>query len=183
VQLDEDLATEAAYIDVVVAERMAGVVISVHRRAVDARAVLARHPVVAVDRRPAHGRRLVVVDNRSGGEAATAHLAERGAQRIACITGPNRVDTASERLRGYQDALAGAGLRPDRSLVRRADFKEEGGYRAARSLLESSSPPDALFVANHPMTVGALRALRDLGRRVPDDVAIVGFDDSPSPRS
>ncbi len=82
-------------------------------------------------------------------------------------------------MRGYQDALAGAGLRPDRSLVRRADFKEEGGYRAARSLLESSSPPDALFVANHPMTVGALRALRDLGRRVPDDVAIVGFDDSP----
>ena len=63
--------------------------------------------------------------------------------------------------------------------MRRADFKLEGGYRTARSLLESASPPDALFVANEPMTVGALRALRELGRRVPDDVAIVGFDDSP----
>ena len=121
----------------------------------------------------------VVVDNRRGGEEATAHLAEQGARRIACITGPNRVDTATERLRGYQDALAEAGLTADRALVRRADFKEDGGYRAARSLLEADPAPDALFVANHPMTVGALRALRDLGLRVPHDVAIVGFDDSP----
>ena len=101
---------------------------------------------------------------------------ERGCERIGFITGPARVDTANERLHGYRDAL---GRRFDRTLVRRADFKLEGGYAAARSLLESADPPDALFVANEPMTVGALRALRELGLRVPHDVALVGFDDSP----
>ncbi len=65
------------------------------------------------------------------------------------------------------------------ALVRRADFKEDGGYRATRSLLEAEPALDALFAANHPMTVGALRALRDAGRRVPEDVLVVGFDDSP----
>jgi LacI family transcriptional regulator len=178
---DEDLSTEAAYIDVVVAERMAGVVISVASpRESSLAPLLARDiPVVAVDRRPVQAPvDSVVVDNRRGGDDATTHLIEEGSRRVACITGPKRVDTATERLLGYQDALARAGRRDERALVRRADFREEGGYLAARSLLELEQPPDALFVANHPMTVGALRAIRELGRRIPDDVAIVGFDDS-----
>ena len=162
---DEDLETEASYIDVVIAERMAGVVISVASPAESSlRPLLDRGiPVVAVDRRPTDVEvDSVVVDNRLGAEAATAHLLERGCERIACITGPDRVDTANERLHGYRDALARAAF--DRTLVRRADFKLEGGYAAARSLLEAADPPDALFVANEPMTVGALRALRELGR-------------------
>jgi LacI family transcriptional regulator len=178
---DEDLSTEAAYVDVVVAERMSGVVISVASPDESSLSPLLRRgiPVVAVDRRPAEAQvDSVVVDNRRGGHDATAHLIEHGAARVACITGPDRIDTANERLRGYRDACARAGRADEGALVRRADFKEDGGYAAARSLLEQGDPPDALFVANHPMTVGALRAIRDLGRRVPNDVAVVGFDDS-----
>ncbi len=179
---DEDLETEASYVDVVVAERMAGVVVAVASPAESSLAPLLdrRIPVVAVDRRPVGAAVDVVsVDNRLGAEEATTHLLAQGASRIACITGPQRVDTASERLQGYLDALAGHGQPVERSLIRRADFKLDGGYRAARSLLESPHLPDALLVANEPMTAGALRAIREVGLRVPDDVALVGFDDSP----
>jgi LacI family transcriptional regulator len=179
---DEDLEREASYLDIVVAERMAGVVIAVASNRDSSLAPLIERgvPTVAVDRRPA-GSRLdsVVVDNRSGAAEATAHLLAGGARRIGCITGPRRVNTSTERLDGYRDALAARGLGIDRSLIRRADFKEEGGYRATRSLFESGAAPDALFIANNPMAVGALRALRELGLTVPRDVALVAFDDSP----
>jgi LacI family transcriptional regulator len=179
---DEDVATESSYVDVALAERMAGVVIAVASPAESDLRPLLDHGirVVAVDRRPvATDVDSVVVDNRLGGETATAHLLCGGSARVACITGPQRVDTANERLQGYRDAHARLGGPVDRALVRRADFKLEGGYRAARSLLESASPPDALFVANEPMTIGAVQALRELGVRVPHDVALVGFDDAP----
>jgi LacI family transcriptional regulator len=179
---DEDVDTESSYVDIVVAERMAGVVIAVASPAEsDLRPLLERGiHVVALDRRPLVADvDSVVVDNRLGGEQATAHLLAHGSSRVACITGPQRVDTANERLQGYRDAHVAAGVPIERALVRRADFKLDGGYRVARSLLESERPPDALFVANEPMTVGALRAVRELGLRVPDDVAIVGFDDAP----
>ena len=174
---DESVDTEAAYVDVVIAEQMSGVVIAVASPGEsNLQPLLDRGiRVVAVDRRPS-GLDVdsVVVDNRLGGEIATAHLLARGCRRIGFVTGPARVDTANERLQGYRDAL---GSRFDRSLVRRADFKLDGGYRAAQSLLEAK--PDALFVANEPMTVGALRALQEAGVRVPDDIAVVGFDDAP----
>jgi len=179
---DEDVATEASYIDIVVAERMAGVVISVASTTESSLVpLLGRHiPVVAVDRRPRDVPvDSVVVDNRLGADDATTHLVRSGATRVACITGPVRVDTATERMQGYRDALSRLGRPRDRALVRRADFKEDGGYVATRALLESDDPPDALFVANHPMTVGALRAVRDLGLQVGRDVTIAGFDDSP----
>ena len=114
----------------------------------------------------------VVVDNRLGGEDATAHLVAQGATRVACITGPSRVDTANERLHGYRDALAAA--RPDRSTARWCagpTSRTTAAIAPHASLLEADPAPDALFVANDPMTVGALRALRELGPRVPDDVA------------
>lgn len=114
----------------------------------------------------------------------TASL-RRGIQAVVEVTanGSDRAHVAVDETvtfdARHRDAHLRRGLAVDRALARRADFKLEGGYRSARSLLESASPPDALFVANEPMTVGALRALRELGRRVPDDVALVGFDDSP----
>ena len=179
---DEDLEKERAYVDVVVAERMAGVVIAVASTDDSSLQPLLDQgvPIVAVDRRPLDERvDSVVVDNCAGASEATAHLLANGWSRIGCITGPSRVDTANERLDGYRDALRQHGVAIDRSLVRRADYKEAGGYRAARSLLEAATPPDALFVANNPMAVGALRAIRELGVSVPADVGLVGFDDSP----
>jgi LacI family transcriptional regulator len=181
---DEDLEKEAAYLDIAVAEQMAGVVIAV-ASARDSRldVLLDRSiPVVAVDRRPKRHEDAVdsvVVDNELGARQATDHLLAAGARRIACITGPARVSTASERLAGYQAALRAAGVAPDADLVRRADFKEDGGYAATRSLLGGRKKPDALFVANNLMTLGALRAVQEAGRRVPDDLLLVGWDDAP----
>ncbi len=179
---DENLEKEAAYIDVVVNEKMAGVVIAVASTASSNLRPLIDHgiPTVAVDRRPANADvGLASVDNRLGGELATRHLFESGFRRIGCITGPARVDTANDRVAGYRRALRS--LRAERSSgwVQHADFREAGGYAAARSLLELDSRPDALVIANSPMTIGALVAIRELGLRIPEDVAIVGFDDSP----
>jgi LacI family transcriptional regulator len=179
---DEDLDKERAYIDVVIAERMSGVVIAVASTDDSSLQPLLdqRVPIVAVDRHPIDERLdSVVVDNRAGASDAVEHLLSNGWSRIGCLTGPTRVDTANERLDGYRDALRARRSPIDRSLVRRADYKEAGGYRATRSLLESPDPPDALFVANNPMAVGALRAIRDLGHSVPHDIGLVAFDDSP----
>ncbi|HET7031972.1 MAG TPA: LacI family DNA-binding transcriptional regulator [Casimicrobiaceae bacterium] len=178
---DEDLEREADYIDVAIAERMAGVVIAVASdRESSLSALTERHvPVVAVDRAAGRDIDAVVVDNRLGAEEATRHLLEQGSRRVACITGPTRVNTANERLEGYRRALAHAGLEVDDELIQRADYKESGGHQAALSLLTSRRPPDALFVANNPMAAGALRATRELGLAIPADIALVAFDDSP----
>jgi LacI family transcriptional regulator, galactose operon repressor len=178
---DEDLEREAAYIDVALAERMAGVVIAV---ASDKESNLGplierRVPVVAVDRTAGRDIDAVVVDNRLGAEDATRHMIDHGSCRVACITGPARVNTATARLDGYRRALVAAGLPVNEELIQRADYKESGGHQAALSLLTSRTPPDALFVANNPMAAGALRAIRELGLIIPNDVALVAFDDSP----
>ena len=179
---DEDLEKEAAYIDVALAERMGGVVIAVASAQKSRLAPLLERgvPVVAIDRRPAgHDVDCVLVDNKLGAAQATAHLLAAGARRIACITGPRRVSTANERLAGYEEALRAAGQVVDAKLVIREDFRPRGGYDAIQRLCGGAGRPDAVFVANNLMTVGALRSLRDLGLRVPEDVRVVGFDDAP----
>jgi len=178
---DEDLEREADYIDVAIAERMAGVVIAVASdKESSLNALTERHvPVVAIDRSAGRDIDAVVVDNGLGAEEATRHLLEQGSRRVACITGPMRVNTANERLEGYRRALAAAGVAVDEELIQRADYKESGGHQAALSLLTSRHPPDALFIANNPMAAGALRAIRELRLSIPSDVAIVAFDDSP----
>jgi LacI family transcriptional regulator len=181
---DEDLGKEAAYLDIAVAEQMAGVVIAVASARDSRLDVLIERgiPVVAIDRWPQrHADEVdsVVVDNELGARQATEHLLAAGARRIACVTGPARVSTASERLAGYQAALRAGGAAPDADLVRRADFKEDGGYAATRTLLSGRHRPDALFVTNNLMTLGALRAVQEAGLRVPEDLLLVGFDDAP----
>ena len=179
---DEDLDKEAAYIDVAIADRMAGVIIAVASTTKSSLDPLidAGIPVVAVDRLPQNATiDSVLVDNRLGARHATEHLLDGGATRVACITGPARLSNAETRLAGYRDALDNRGIRYDKALVRRADFREEGGHRAACSLLDGPEPPDAIFVTNNLMTLGALRALRERSCRVPDDVTLVGFDDAP----
>ncbi len=179
---DEDPAKEAAYVDVAIADRVAGVIIAVSSasRANLDRLQRAGVPVVAVDRRPkGDGIDSVVVDSRTGARQAVEHLLDGGARRVGIVTGPRRVSTAESRLSGYRAALKARGIELDPALVRHSDFREEGGHAATLSLLDEVDPPDALFVANNLMTLGALRALRERGCRVPRDVAIVGFDDAP----
>jgi len=137
-------------------------------------------PAVLVGRPPgAFQASYVDADNRGGARAAVAHLAARGRRRIATVTGPLDMGVGLDRLDGYRDGLAAAGLAADPGLVEPGDFTEEGGAAATARLLARPGPPvDAVFAASDLMAAGALRALRAAGRRVPEDVAVVGFEDS-----
>lgn len=180
---DEDVAKERRYLQVAVAEHMAGVLVAAASRTrTDLTEPAARGiPVVAVDRRPRTAEvDAVTVDNRHGAQEATAHLVARGYRRIACLTGPAGVSTAEDRLAGHRAALLEAGVREEhvRTYTRRAVPRVEGGYAAMRELLALDEPPDAAFAAHNLMTVGALRALREAGAE-PPGCGVLSFGDIP----
>jgi DNA-binding LacI/PurR family transcriptional regulator len=131
--------------------------------------------------RPAGGSGLsyVDVDNSGGARDAVAYLVESGRSKVGLIAGPQDMIAGRDRLAGYQEALRAAGLPVDDSLVVEGDFSETSGASAMRTLLERRPDVDAVFAASDPMALGALRVLREAGRTVPDDVALVGFDDGP----
>ncbi|MEU7853504.1 LacI family DNA-binding transcriptional regulator [Nonomuraea sp. NPDC049141] len=113
-------------------------------------------------------------DNVGGAESAVRHLVESGRRRIATIAGPQDMIGGQDRLTGYRNILRDSDRR---SIVAIGDFTRESGAVAMRQLLGDDPGLDAVFVANDLMAVGALQSLRLAGRRVPDDVAVVGFDD------
>jgi DNA-binding LacI/PurR family transcriptional regulator len=117
-------------------------------------------------------------DNAEGARSAVRHLVGRGRRAIATITGPLDMEVARARLDGYRAALADAGASADEALVEQGDFTEEGSKAAMRALLARAPSLDAVFAASDVMAAGAMQTLRESGRRVPDDVAVVGFDDS-----
>ncbi|MFB7558479.1 LacI family DNA-binding transcriptional regulator [Streptomyces brevispora] len=117
-------------------------------------------------------------DNFEGARGAVEHLVSRGRRSIATITGRLDVYASQRRLDGYRKAVSEAGLEPDERLIAPADFSEEGGVRAMRELLARRPDVDAVFAASDLMAAGARQVLREAGRRIPDDVALIGFDDS-----
>jgi DNA-binding LacI/PurR family transcriptional regulator len=116
----------------------------------------------------------VVSDDRDGSLALARHLIERGHRRIAFIAGPEALSTTRYRIGGYREALREAGLAAH---VIRGAYTPEHGYAAARALLERDPRPTAIFASGSPLTVGVLRALKDLGAAVPGDVSLVAFED------
>ncbi|MFC0622694.1 LacI family DNA-binding transcriptional regulator [Kribbella deserti] len=118
----------------------------------------------------------VDVDNVAGARTAVEHLLSRGRRRIGTITGPLDMTAGVDRLAGFKEVLAEAGLPDDAVAV--GDFTADGGEAAANELLASHPDLDGLFVASDLMATAALRVLSERGRRVPEDVAVVGFDDS-----
>ncbi|MFE9173290.1 LacI family DNA-binding transcriptional regulator [Streptomyces kebangsaanensis] len=120
-----------------------------------------------------HGIAYVDSDNRGGAREAVRHLAGLGRTRIGHITGALDQTSAADRLDGYRDVVGDA----DPRLIAESDFTPAGGERAMRELLENRPGLDAVFAANDLTASGALRVLRERGLRVPEDVAVVGFDD------
>ncbi|RKN48557.1 LacI family DNA-binding transcriptional regulator [Micromonospora endolithica] len=118
----------------------------------------------------------VVPDERQGGRLATATLIEAGHRRVGLVNGPPDYPASAGRLAGWRDAHAAAGLTVDERLVRVGDWWQESGYARAADLLDLPDPPTALFCANDWMAMGAYDLLRERGLRVPDDVAVIGFD-------
>jgi len=124
----------------------------------------------------------ITIENHEGASAMVRHLVQRGHRRIAMIAGPERNYDAAERLRGYRSALGESGIAPDPAFVLAGDFSELSGHRAARAMLALDPRPTAIFAANDSMAIGALSALREAGLRVPEDIAVAGFDDIPMAR-
>jgi DNA-binding LacI/PurR family transcriptional regulator len=125
------------------------------------------------------GSSLVDVDNRGGAKTAVEHLIGRGNQVIATIAGPADMGAGVDRLNGYRDALTEAGRSIEDRLIATADFTHEGGAAAMQQLLRANPDIDAVFAASDLMAAGALGVLQAAGKRVPEDVALVGYDDSP----
>jgi LacI family transcriptional regulator len=121
----------------------------------------------------------VVLDNRAAVMEATRYLLGLGHRRIGFISGTIESYTGRERLESYYAALEEAGIAREETLVQLGDFREEGAYDAAIQLLTTSDPPTALFSSNNVMMIGAVRALRDLGLKCPEDVSVTGIDDFP----
>jgi DNA-binding LacI/PurR family transcriptional regulator len=121
----------------------------------------------------------VDVDNVGGAARAVGHLASGGRKVIAAITGRSDVPAGQDRLRGYRQGLEAAGLPADEGLIEAGNFTRAGGGRAMRFLLTKRRGLDAVFAASDVMAAEAMKVLVEAGRRVPEDVAVVGYDDDP----
>ena len=122
---------------------------------------------------------VVGATNTEGGRSAVDHLVELGHRRIAIITGPKNLTCAQQRLDGYQAGLARAGIPHDPRYVHFGDFEVDGGYKAASTLLSLPEPPTAIFAGSDLQACGVYRAAREKGLHIPEDLSVVGFDDSP----
>jgi LacI family transcriptional regulator len=124
----------------------------------------------------------IVIANHEGANAVVEHLIGLGHRRIAMITGRERNHDAAERRRGFRDAMRAGGIPAEDTIEVAGDFSEESGFQAARELLRAERRPTAIFAANDSMAIGALSALREGGVRVPEEIAVAGFDDIPMAR-
>lgn len=136
-----------------------------------------RFPFVLVNRAAGGADDLVVtVDNSGAAGRVVEHLVERGHTRIAHVAGPRSTTTGAERVAGVADAAARLGIAVE--VVEAENWSELGGYRAARQLFRAA-PPTAIFGANDLIALGAMRAAREAGLRMPEDVALAGFNGTP----
>lgn len=118
----------------------------------------------------------VLLDNVRGARECVAHLVESGFRRIAIITGALELQTARERLQGYEEGLQEARIPVTKKLIFEGDFREESGYRLGKKILAGKTRPCAIFVSNGVMALGLLRALEEMKVRCPEDIAIATFD-------
>ncbi len=135
-------------------------------------------PVVLINRLvPSHADRCVYSDDTQGGALAAQHLLQHGHRAIGCITGPLHLHEPRARLAGFANLLKAAGVGLPDEWVVEADFREQGGYRAALHLLDIGAPITALFVQNDQMAAGVMIACRERGLDLPHQLSIIGFDD------
>jgi LacI family transcriptional regulator len=125
---------------------------------------------------------VVYVDNASAAREAVAYLIDLGHTRIGMLTGTEGTPPQRWRLQGYRAALSDHGLILEDALVRNGDYTEQAGYAEMQTLLSLPERPSALFAANDLMAIGAMLAVQDAGLRIPQDIAIMGFDDIPAAR-
>ena len=176
----QDEAKERMYLDLMKSESIDGLITApVHEK--DQNVIdLAKSglPMVCVDRDLLNiDVDSVLVDNRRGAFLAVDHLAKKGYKRIAYISGIPRLPSSRDRELGYKDALSENDIEFTRELVKYGDSRHESGVKLCAELLNLKNPPDAVFTGNNLITLGALETIHKRGLSIPDDIAIVGFDD------
>lgn len=174
---DSETDKEDTYMRIAISEHMAGVIIAAASDATSLDLLVgAGRPVVAIDRSTGYDIDAVLMSNRPAGAAATQDLLKAGFSRIACITGPETIETAVERARGWRSAMAG--LIPDADLdqlLRHSSFRVDGGRDAMEALLALPVPPDAIVACNNLLGVGAIQVLNEHQLTPPAyGVAVVG---------
>ncbi|MBN9177513.1 MAG: LacI family DNA-binding transcriptional regulator [Microbacterium sp.] len=174
---DSQIAKEATYLQIAISEHMAGVILAASSDHTNLDALLATgRPVVAVDRGTGYDIDGVMMSNRPAGQAATENLVQAGYRRIACITGPQEIETAQERAAGWRSVILRnfADADPD-ELLRYSTFRVDGGRQVMEELLALPEPPDAVVAANNLLGVGAIQVLTEHGLTPPRfGVAVVG---------
>ena len=136
-------------------------------------------PIVFFNLQPRPNLVTVIIDNKHGGCLATQHLIDQGRKNIGLITGPMNWWEARQRELGWRQALAENGRSVDESYITNGDWTPRSGEHCIRMLLEWHPEMDAVFVCNDQMALGAMKVARQMGRQIPDDLAVVGFDDIP----
>jgi LacI family transcriptional regulator len=180
---DENLARQVHYLDFLIRQQVDGVIIAPFDS--DARNLDKLRtrdiPTVVVDRR-IRGWDVdsVTGDSVSGARALVKHLIQLGHNRIAIISGPSNTSTAEDRVAGYNMALSEAGVPVDPNLVKRGEFRTRSGVELTLELLDQNLNPTAIFAANNLIAMGVIDAIEQRGLRIPQDLALVCFDDLPN---
>ena len=177
---DSDQKREEYFINLMQMEDVAGLIIAPTKE--DSPALVTAHslglPIVVIDRRMLNMEvDTILADNFNGTLRAIHHLVQLGHKRIGVVSGPLHLTSARERYTGYLQAMSDAGLAVETNLTRFGDYRQASGYTLTRELLEMPNSPSALFVANNQMTIGALNAIHDGKWIIPDNIAVIGFDD------
>jgi LacI family transcriptional regulator len=177
---DESEAKQQRYLDVLLQKRVDGILLVPAGTSTELGDWIRKQstPMVVLDRRIRCAQVDVVYgDSEGGAYQLIRHLLSLGHRRIAVLSGPKDISTAEDRVTGYRKALIEAGLGVRADWVRYGEFNQESGYEMAQQVLATVPRPTALFAANNFIAIGALRALRQAGLRVPEDLSVVAFDD------
>ena len=174
-----DAEMEEAVFAQMVSQPLVGLIYgTIHTQRISASAWLYRVPTVLLNCYVAdRSLTSIVPAEERGGRTATERLIRSGHTRIGLIQGEALMDASRDRYKGYRRALASAGIAFDPELVRPGNWEPSAGYEQTRALMALREPPTAVFCENDLMALGCLEALHELGKKVPDDVAVVGYDD------
>ena len=177
---DDESENEQLYLATLFERNVDGLIVSPtpHNHSYLKRLARSMVPLVLVDR----GVKGLVVptiktDNQAGAYEAVKHLIDLGHDRIAIITGIPGVETSEERFAGYRQALQERGIPLRKTLIRQGHFQKERAFAATKELVRLKRPPSAIFVSNEPMVSGCILALKESGLGIPEDIAVVGYDD------
>ena len=179
---DEDPKRERTHLSTLCSEGVAGIILTASQLDLDFICEYRKTGIqfVAIDRaQDEQCMDVVTVTNKQGAFNATSHLCELGHRRIGLISGPQQPSTSRERQEGFLEAIQSYGLVSEPELIKSGNFRQNGGYEAMLALLDLPVPPTAVMVSNNLMTLGALQAIHERNMKIPDQIAVVGFDDMP----